>query len=79
MLYVVPVGKPAVMFNGHRIYSYAQVVEAFPDWELDEFGLISFRDLGGMIYDATPKMVDLESFGCGCFLFKKTGGENVLP
>jgi hypothetical protein len=29
LLFVVPVGKPRVMFNAHRIYSYEQIIECF--------------------------------------------------
>ena len=42
LLLVVPVGRPRVQFNAHRIYSHRQVLDQFPAaaWELQEFALI---------------------------------------
>jgi SAM-dependent methyltransferase len=71
LLFVVPLGKPVVMFNAHRIYSYDQVVNYFGELELKEFALIpdSPQD-GGLVYGATREMADLQTYGCGCFWFK---------
>ena len=71
-LFVVPVGKPRVMFNAHRVYSYNQVVEYFFGLNLVSFALISERqDDGGLNFDATPGDVASQNYGCGCFWFRK--------
>lgn len=72
LLFVVPVGKPRVMFNAHRIYSFEQIIKYFDGLELVEFSLIpdNERD-GGLIRNADPGMVKMQSYACGCFRFKK--------
>jgi SAM-dependent methyltransferase len=71
LLFVVPVGKSRVEFNAHRIYSYDQITSYFPDLDLQEFALIP--DKGGLIANPPPskETVDAQSYGCGCFWFKK--------
>lgn len=72
LLFVVPVtGKPRVMFNAHRIYGYDQIISYFPDLELIEFALIPTDKCKNIIRNATKELVDRESYGCGCFWFKK--------
>ena len=76
LLYAVPVGRPRIMFNAHRVYAYEQVVGSFPDFELVQFALIpDSAATGGLIVDAPPSLVAAQEYGCGCFWFKKkTGG-----
>jgi len=70
LLFVVPIGRPRIMFNAHRIYSYAQVMSYFPGLELRQFALIPDSPLaGGLIYDASPEICDQQDYGCGCFWF----------
>ena len=74
LLFVVPVGKPKVMFNAHRIYSYEQIVGQFSGLELVQFALISEKpEDGGVKYDASSADVDKQNYGCGCFWFRKIG------
>ncbi len=69
LLFVVPVGKPKIEFNAHRIYSYEQITEYFKELELKEFTLIT--DGGDYIENANPKLVCEQKYGCGCFWFIK--------
>lgn len=69
LLFVTPVGRSRIEFNAHRIYSYEQIISAFSPLHLQEFSLIP--DTGGLIENAPPEMVALQSYGCGCFWFKK--------
>ena len=70
LLFVVPVGKPMIQFNAHRIYSYDMVKEYFSDLALKEFSLIPEKN-GSMIVNATKEQADREMYGCGCFWFVK--------
>jgi len=73
LLFVVPIGKPKVMFNAHRIYSYEQVTTYFSGLELKEFALIpDDPGEGGLIYDATKEQADKQTYGCGCFWLRKS-------
>ena len=74
LLFVVPVGKPRILFNAHRIYSYSQIVTAFGALRLAEFSLIPDRDEAekvGIVKDATEALANRQRYGCGCFWFKK--------
>ncbi|MEK9185506.1 MAG: DUF268 domain-containing protein [Patescibacteria group bacterium] len=72
LLFVVPVGKPKIIWNAHRIYSYAQVLSYFADFELKDFFLIPDNAAETKpIENATEKDADAQSYGCGCFWFIK--------
>ena len=72
LLFVVPIGRPRVMFNAHRIYSYDQIREYFSALELKEFALIpDSASEGGLVYAADKAMVERQVYGCGCFWFTK--------
>ena len=71
LLFVVPIGKPRIMFNAHRIYSYRQILSYFGGFELEEFSLIPDQSEDGLIINATEEQADQQFYGCGCFVFKK--------
>jgi SAM-dependent methyltransferase len=72
LLFVVPVGRPKIMFDAHRIYSYKQILRYFGEIRLEKFALIPDRsDSSGIIYDASQELADAQDYGCGCFWFKK--------
>ena len=72
LLFVVPIGKPKIMFNAHRIYSYEQIMRFFSELELQEFALIPEDPKNGeLILNASKDMADAESYGCGCFWFRR--------
>ncbi len=72
LLFVVPVGRPQIQFNAHRIYSYQMVIEMFPGLILKEFSLIPDNAVEkGIIYNATKEQADKQIYGCGCFWFTK--------
>lgn len=72
LLIVVPVGSPRIMFNAHRIYSYDQVLSYFADLKLKQFALITDSSFGGgLIYNASREMTDAQTYGCGCFWFRR--------
>ena len=70
LLFVVPVsGRPKVIFNLHRIYSYDQIMSYFSELRLMEFALIS--DKGHFVENASKELADKQNYGCGCFWFRK--------
>lgn len=71
MLFVVPVGKPRIAFNAHRVYSYSQVVDMFPGLHLQEFALIPDTPDEGLIRHSSGDSVEGLSYGCGCFWLMK--------
>lgn len=72
LLIVLPVGKPNIYFNAHKVYSFDQVISMFPSLVLKEFSLIpDDPDRGGIIANATPNQASLQDYGCGLFWFSK--------
>ncbi len=71
LLFVVPVGKPKIMYNAHRIYSYDKIMEYFKGFKLLDFSLVPDDKKLGFINNATKEMADRQNYGCGCFWFKK--------
>jgi SAM-dependent methyltransferase len=72
LLIVVPIGKPKIEFNAHRIYSHTQIMGYFSDLELKEFSLIPDNAVEvGIIKNASSDLADAQEWGCGCFWFTK--------
>ena len=86
LLIVVPIGKPKIEYNAHRIYSYEQIMTYVTgkkyddgvqntkdgDIYLHEFSFIpEFEHEGGLIRNADPKLAQNAHYACGCFWFKK--------
>jgi SAM-dependent methyltransferase len=72
ILFVTPVGKARIQFNAHRIYRYAQIIEAFEGFELREFSLVPDNPKdGGLLINATEEQSNAQLYGCGCFWFVK--------
>ncbi len=69
LLFVVPVGRPRVQFNAHRVYAYEDIKKYFADFELKDFSLV--LDDGSFVPHADPSLVARQAYGCGCFWFKK--------
>lgn len=69
LLFVVPVGRPKVEYNAHRVYSFEMIHGFFKDLVLQEFSLVT--DEGRFVVNADPELVGQQKYGCGCFLFKK--------
>jgi len=71
LLIAVPVGQSRICFNAHRIYSYQQVLDLFPEFELQQFALITDQSIdGGLIINASSSMVSKQQYACGCFHMK---------
>jgi SAM-dependent methyltransferase len=71
LLFVVPVGKPVIFFNAHRVYSYNQIISYFIGFKLVEFALIPRKSEGDLIINPDQSLIDSQDYACGCFWFKK--------
>ena len=69
LLFVVPVGKPKIIFNAHRIYSAAAIVQLYAGFRLKSFSLVT--DDNQFIQNAAIEQAENEKYGCGCFWFIK--------
>ncbi len=72
LLFATPVGRPRIVFNAHRIYSYEEILAAFPELTVESFALITDGRHGGkLVVNADPAMVAEQRYGCGCWVFRK--------
>ena len=69
LLLVFPVGKPKIMFNAHRIYSFEMIIELMEGFTLKEFSMV--YDNQEFIENANPEDVKNQKYACGCFWFIK--------
>jgi SAM-dependent methyltransferase len=72
VIFVVPVGKPRIAFNAHRVYSPHVICEYFAPLSLREFSFIPEKFSGGPPSVVPEKDVATHrGEGCGCFWFVK--------
>lgn len=71
LLFVVPIGKPRIAFNAHRIYEYTQITHEFAELQVQEFALICDDPRDGLIRNAGAHHADSQIYGCGCFWFQR--------
>ena len=69
LYFSVPVGKPRVCFNAHRIHSPQQILDYFYDLELIQFSGID--DRGNFRQAIDPGDLANASYACGLFHFTK--------
>jgi SAM-dependent methyltransferase len=70
LLFVVPVGRPKILFNAHRIYSYEQIMSYFSGLQIEQFALVN--DRGEFTINAEPDDASQQRYGCGCWWFIKS-------
>ncbi|MEX2556612.1 MAG: DUF268 domain-containing protein [Actinomycetota bacterium] len=69
LYFSVPVGRPRVCFNAHRIHAPRQILGYFPELELEEFSLIG--DDYRLVHDAAVDAAGDLDYGCGLFAFRR--------
>jgi hypothetical protein len=69
LYFSVPVGKPKLCFNAHRIHSPAQILQYFNKLDLAEFSGID--DNGNFEKNINPSTLESASYACGLFHFAK--------
>ena len=65
----LPIGRPRVCFNAHRIHSPDQILSYFDSLKLVEFSLVN--DQGHFQENVPPEIGSHEKYGCGLFHFTK--------
>ena len=74
LLFVVPLGKPRVIFNAHRFYSYKQVINNLAPLTLKESAMfLDYPNETELIRNPSQNFIEKHKNhdGCGCFWFKK--------
>lgn len=69
LYFSMPVGKPRLCFNAHRIHSPKQIINYFSDLELVE--LSGIDDKGRFIRNIDVSILENADYGCGLFWFRK--------
>jgi SAM-dependent methyltransferase len=69
LIFAVPVGKPKVVFNAHRVLSVVEVVKAFDGLKPQEYSAITTG--GDFEEKASVRFLENEDYGCGLFRFTK--------
>jgi SAM-dependent methyltransferase len=70
LYFSLPVGKPRLQFNAHRIHSPKQIVEYFSGLKL--LGFSGTNDKKEFIRNANIEDFENQRYSCGMFLFTKT-------
>jgi hypothetical protein len=69
LYFSVPVGKPRLCFNAHRIHSPKEIINYFQDLNLVEFSGIDDREVFKRNIDIDA--LEKANYACGLFWFKK--------
>lgn len=69
LYFAVPVGRPRVCFNAHRIHAPQQILDYFGDLDLREFSAVD--DAGRFVKDAEPAGLAGARYACGLFRFSR--------
>jgi hypothetical protein len=69
LYFALPIGKPRVCFNAHRIHSSDQILEYFSELKLLEFSFVN--DEGHFMQNVDTDEGRNAKYGCGLFHFTK--------
>jgi hypothetical protein len=74
LFFAVPIGKPKLCFNAHRIHSSHQILGYFQDLDLLEFSGV---DDHGLYHENLPvDALNSSNYACGFFWFKRCSNEH---
>lgn len=71
LYFSVPVGRPRVCFNAHRIHRPDQILEFFRDLRLVQFSAVD--DAGRLARNVSAASVTEAEYACGLFWFRRDG------
>lgn len=69
LYFALPIGKPKVLFNAHRVHSVEQILKYFDELKLIEFSYTDSK--GNFIQNVDPRSLDLSQDVNGLFHFTK--------
>lgn len=69
LYFSLPIGRPRVCFNAHRIHTVSQILDYFNELKLVEIAGID--DNGNFYPHVNPRFFHHASYACGLFHFKK--------
>jgi len=69
LIFVVPVGKPRICFNAHRIYDPISILKYFKNMELIEFAVVT--DESQFKRHVSPDAYMNQKYACGCYYFRR--------
>jgi|SRR3989344_5521700 len=69
LYFSLPVGRPRLCFNAHRIHSPRQIIAYFNDLKLVEFSGID--DKGNFMRNTQTSILENSNYACGLFHFTK--------
>lgn len=72
LFFSVPVGRPRVCFNAHRIHAPEQILSCFSELELVEFSVVD--DHYRLVTDADPAAAAEFAYACGLFWLRRSAG-----
>jgi len=76
LLIVVPVGKPRIQFNAHRIYDPRMLESALPELSLHQWSVLPDDASRGLVNTPSREFVLKQNYGCGCFWFRRYAAAN---
>lgn len=71
LLIVVPVGRPRVQYNAHRIYDPQSIERGLPQLSLRGWSLLADDSSGGLVENPPRELAITQQYGCGCFHFMR--------
>jgi SAM-dependent methyltransferase len=72
LYFSLPIGKPRLCFNAHRIHSPEQIIEYFSDLELVDFSGVD--DESNFRKNVDMSVLENSNYACGLFHFTKKAG-----
>ncbi len=76
LLIVVPVGRPRIQFNAHRIYDPRMIEDRLPELGLHQLAVLPDDTSRGLWRNPDRQEVLRQRYACGCFWFRRGGREN---
>ena len=71
LLIVVPIGRPRIQFNAHRVYDPLMIEQALNELRLHRWALLPDAVERGLIENPDREFALQQRYGCGCFWFKR--------
>lgn len=76
LLVVVPIGKPRIQFNAHRIYDPQMIEDYLPEMKLRSLAMLPDDASRGLVENPSRAETLQQRYACGCFWFIKDSAQN---